>query len=216
MDTSKQEQDEQQEHKIMSLPQEKRDRIINAALAEFNGGFKHASTDAIVKAAGISKGLLFHYFGCKESLYEFICLYAVDTVVREYYEMIDFSQRDLIERMWQAILLKVDLSYKYPLLFDFLTTAYQENHNGMSTRMQQSRMLDMMTKMINDIDTTLFKDGVDPAMAVNVIMWTQTGYSTSQLAKVQSRNLADFQSQYTRFLEEIQGYFDLFRKTFYK
>ena len=48
--------------KFFDLKKEKQDRMINAALKVFAlRGYRHASTDDIVKEAGISKGLLFHY-----------------------------------------------------------------------------------------------------------------------------------------------------------
>ncbi len=47
------------------MEEEKRERVIDAALKEFSKGYMAANTDVIVKAAGISKGLVFHYFGSK-------------------------------------------------------------------------------------------------------------------------------------------------------
>ena len=48
---------------MTNLKKEKQDRMINAALKVFAmNGYQKASTDDIVKEAGISKGLLFHYF----------------------------------------------------------------------------------------------------------------------------------------------------------
>jgi AcrR family transcriptional regulator len=52
----------------MQMEPEKRERVINAALMEFRHGFEHTSTDAIVREAGISKGLLYHYFGTNTRL----------------------------------------------------------------------------------------------------------------------------------------------------
>lgn len=49
--------------KFFDLKQEKQDRMINASLKIFSrGGYRHASTDEIVKEAGISKGLPFSLF----------------------------------------------------------------------------------------------------------------------------------------------------------
>ena len=59
-------------NKFFDAAKEKQDRIINAALQVFAvNGYRHASTDEIVRIAGISKGLLFHYFGSKLGLYSF-------------------------------------------------------------------------------------------------------------------------------------------------
>ena len=58
--------------KFFDLKKEKQDRMINAALKVFGmRGYQFASTDDIVREAGISKGLLFHYFGSKLGLYSF-------------------------------------------------------------------------------------------------------------------------------------------------
>ena len=52
--------------KFFDLKREKQDRMINAGLKTFaKYGYRHATTDEIVKEAAISKGLLFHYFDNK-------------------------------------------------------------------------------------------------------------------------------------------------------
>ena len=207
---------DEQKSKALSIEPDKLNRILNAAMSEFNKGFKKASTDIIVKEAGISKGLLFHYFGNKENLHEFILMYAVDVVVKEYFELINFEQRDILERMWQTILLKIELSYKHPMMFDFLTTAYKENHNGVIAGMYGKIMGEFLPRFFTDIDESLFKDGVDPKMATNIIYWAQTGYANAQLEQLKSTDIADFQKEYERYLQEIQEYFNLFRKILYK
>ena len=53
--------------KFFALPEEKRQRIINAAMEVFGKNeYKRASTDLIAVKAGISKGLLFYYFHNKK------------------------------------------------------------------------------------------------------------------------------------------------------
>lgn len=54
--------------KFFKLPQERQDLIRNSAMLEFgSGSFKKTSADSIAKRAGVSKGLLFHYFKDKRS-----------------------------------------------------------------------------------------------------------------------------------------------------
>lgn len=49
------------------LPFEKRKRIIDVCIEEFGDkGYTNASTNTIVKNAGISKGTLFNYFDNKK------------------------------------------------------------------------------------------------------------------------------------------------------
>lgn len=59
----------------MTSRQESRDQrrasLLRGALAEFNErGFHGASTRSISRAAGVSSGLMFHYFPSKEAVYD--------------------------------------------------------------------------------------------------------------------------------------------------
>ena len=63
--------------KFWDLNKTKQNSMINGALKVFSrDGFRHASTDEIVAEAGISKGLLFHYFCSKSGIYEFLAEYS--------------------------------------------------------------------------------------------------------------------------------------------
>ena len=61
------------------------------------GGYKHASTDDIVGEAGISKGLLFHYFGSKLGLYSFLYDYSVRFMKLELTGGVSSTERDYFE-----------------------------------------------------------------------------------------------------------------------
>ncbi|MCL2628678.1 MAG: TetR/AcrR family transcriptional regulator [Oscillospiraceae bacterium] len=204
-------------HKIMAMEPEKRDRVINAAMKEFAKGYKDACTDTIVREAGISKGLLFHYFGTKDGLYSFILKSACEVIYNEYLALIDLKQSDIIEKVWQMTLLKMDLSYKHPALFEFLAKAYvdlQENPNEEFTAFFEKTRSIAIDKVLADIDTSLFKDGVDPQKAANIILWTLSSYSTSQINT--SMRMEDYQKEYDRYLEEMKDYIEILKKAFYK
>ena len=204
-------------HKIMAMEPEKRERIINAAMKEFAKGYKTACTDTMVREAGISKGLLFHYFGTKDGLYGFILKNACDVIYNEYLSLIDLKQIDFIEKIWQMTLLKMDLTYKHPALFDFLAKAYielQENPNEeFSVYFNKTRAI-AVEKALSDIDGSLFKEGTDPKKAANIILWTLNGYSTSQIDG--SMSMEDYQKEYDRYLKELKEYIDILKKTMYK
>jgi len=196
---------------------EKRERVINAAMKEFTKGFKGACTDTIVREAGISKGLLFHYFGTKRGLYNFILMNACEVIHDEYIVLVDTKQMDIIEKVWQMTLLKMDLSYKHPALFDFVAKAYmelQENPDIEATKYFAKTRSETVEKVLENIDASLFKDGIDPKKAANIVLWTLNGYSTSQINT--SMSMEDYQDQYERYLEEIKEYIEILRKTLYK
>ena len=49
---------------------EKKENLFLIALEEFTeNGYRNASTNRITEKAGVSKGLLFHYFGSKKELF---------------------------------------------------------------------------------------------------------------------------------------------------
>lgn len=107
--------------KFFDLKKDKQDRMINAALKVFAlNGYRHASTDDIVKEAGISKGLLFHYFGSKSGVYEFIYEYSVRYMLLELGTKISRSETDLFEITKQVELARMDAMKGYPYMQHFL------------------------------------------------------------------------------------------------
>jgi len=113
----------------MSMDEEKRERIINAAMKEFMNGYKAASTDIITRDAGISKGLLFHYFGTKERLFVFLLSYASDMMQAKYFDLIDLTNADIIDNLWHLSQLKQNLMKQYPTIFEFLISAHTSETN---------------------------------------------------------------------------------------
>jgi len=58
---------------FFKLDEEKRDRVINAAVDEFyEYGYHKASISRIVKRASIAKGSFYHYFEEKDDLYKYL------------------------------------------------------------------------------------------------------------------------------------------------
>ncbi len=82
------------------LPLEKRETIIKACQDEFiEHGYENASTNRIVKNAGISKGSLFQYFSSKEDIYLFILDQAVSDNLKYIVSHLDEIRGDLVQRM---------------------------------------------------------------------------------------------------------------------
>ena len=78
--------------------------MINAALKVFAmQGYKHASTDDIVKEAGISKGLLFHYFTNKVGVYVFLMDYSVRFLLLELSRSVKKDTTDFFELCKQIL-----------------------------------------------------------------------------------------------------------------
>ena len=74
--------------KFFSLPEEKQHAIINAGYRVFSqNSYKKSPMSEIADAAGISKSLLFHYFGNKQELYLFLwnkCAEVTEEYLQKY------------------------------------------------------------------------------------------------------------------------------------
>ena len=207
------------EHKIMTMDEEKRNRILNAAMKEFSKGYKKASTDNMVKEAGISKGLLYHYFGTKKGVLSFLYDYAIQVIMKEFIAKIDLKETDYFERLWNMTLDKLELTYKYPSVFEFITLIYLSEEEEF--KVLKAQLLEIQEnqwriddeKLFADIDVSLFKEGIDVQKVMDVVRWTLLGYSEQLLKKYPT--VKDYQLQYDEILKEIRAYMDFFRKNFY-
>ncbi len=199
----------------MTVEDEKRQRIITAAMQEFMKGYRNARTDKIVKCAGISKGLLFHYFGTKKELFFFLFQYSVDIIGGEY-KTARFKSRDFLNNIWQLSLLARKLVSKHPLVYGFLASAYfsfQEVFPG-ELHNFQNPVEELKQNLLEKADRSLIRDDLDPEKALRTILWTVDGYS-AELARF-GRKVADYEPHYDRIEKELGDYLELLRKALYK
>lgn len=206
--------------KFMSLEAEKRERIINAALNEFaQRGYKNASTNEIVKKANISKGLLFHYFKNKKGLFLFLLNYAKDILVDEFYKRLNYNETDIIKRLRQIALLKIDLICKYPSLYDFMLSVAIDDSAEIKQyvdSISKSVIEDAYKRLFVNIDTSVFKDDLDKKSVLEIIVWVVQGFSNSELEKI--RNDFAYKSSFdlNAIMKEFDKYMEILKSVFYK
>lgn len=128
--------------KFFDLAREKQDKMINGALEVFaKNGYKHAATDDMVKAVGISKGLWFHYFGSKEGIYTFVYDYSVKYMLLELSTVVDESVTDYFEMVRQIEQARARIRKNYPYLSDFLKAAECESDETMVQKTASARQI---------------------------------------------------------------------------
>lgn len=204
--------------KFLNLDKEKQDRIINAAIKEFaQKGYSSASTNEIVKEAGISKGLLFHYFQNKKQLYLFLFDYCYELLADEFYKKINFSEVDFFKRIRHAVLIKMDLLSKYPDIFKFIEEAYFEESTVIKIELGNriKELTDInFGKVYEGIDMTKFREDVDIQKILKIITWTFEKLSEEELNKVKlsSTHEIDFQQLQIK----AEEYFEVLTTCFYK
>ena len=195
----------------------KRAGILNAAMAEFAGGYEKASTDAIVKSAGVSKGLLFHHFGSKKDLFLYTYDYAIKTVMSEFYDLINLNEGDILERWRQIALLKMDLMQKHPAIFNFIAHASFPGSGDVRENIKAAKenlTSEVYPKLFYDIDRSVFRDNVDVDTAIRVIIFTIEGYANAEADPKKSTE--GYYGEYGRYLNDLEKYIKFFKSNFYK
>jgi len=132
----------QMNDKFFDLAREKQDRMINGAVEVFaKNGYKHASTDDMVKTVGVSKGLWFHYFGSKEGIYVFVYDYCVKYMLLELSTIVDENETNYFDLMLQIAKTKVKVGQTYPYLTIFLEEAAHEPEQALVAKTAASRQI---------------------------------------------------------------------------
>lgn len=139
--------------KFFDLKREKQDRIINGALEVFaKSSYKHASTDRIIEIAEISKGLLFHYFGSKEGVYNFLYDYSIRFVELELYGTISIKETNFFELLRQVEEANFKIREKHFYMLAFLLQAEQEEDPNIK------KIIRNKTKHLQDYKDKIFEN----------------------------------------------------------
>ncbi|WP_203333943.1 TetR/AcrR family transcriptional regulator [Planococcus beigongshangi] len=204
--------------KFKGLDEEKQQKILDASLKEFaEHGYEKASTNRMVKEAGIGKGMLFYYFNSKKDLYEYLVEYSLDFTVEKYFNQVDTSETDFIERLKQTAQVKTKAQTENRNVFNFLSTYMLSTEIKVPARLQKKYeyMQEMGNRMIYEgIDLTLFRDDVNVEKAFKLIRWSIEGYQNELLHSLQGQNMA--QVDFAPYWEEFYAYMEILKKSFYK
>lgn len=192
--------------RFFELKKEKQDRMINSALKVFSQyGYRHASTDEIVKGAGISKGLLFHYFESKIGLYSFLYDYVTRFVALELTQYVEKDENDYFELYKQIVTAKANAMSQYPYVFLFLSKADEETEREalgeISERREKYKRI--MSALRERADITVFAPGTDYEKIGQILDFTIDGLILKEVMAEGFRS--------DLFLEEAIEYVDIIR-----
>src|SRR5690625_3421272 len=200
------------------LERAKQDTIINAALKEFTeNGFEKASTNKIVKKAGIGKGTLFYYFNNKKDLFVFLIEYCLKIIRESFFNRIDTTERVLIERWKKVSLIKLDYLKQYPNAMNFITRAVvQEEEHLNEVLKEQIAILqaDAEEILYRNIDYSLFRKDVNPERAMKLIQWVFSGYEEEMRLHFKQVDMTGA-IDYTPYFDDFFVYLGTLKKVFY-
>ena len=199
--------------KFFSLPEERQDLIRSSAMLEFGDNtFKKTSADSIAKRAGVSKGLLFHYFKDKRELYLYLFHYALEVCIKKYMMITyDFGETDFFLALEMGQKVKMDMVRRCPGLFRFVMRAYYERDSLLSPHLRkglnsllESTSRDFLARM----DLYKFKEDIDPWEVIRLLTLTAEG--------MMARTGADTAEEIETLFQEYKKYADMLKRQFYK
>lgn len=196
--------------KFFDLKKEKQDRMINAALKMFAlHGYRHASTDDIVREAGISKGLLFHYFESKLGTYTFVYDYSVRYMILELGN-VPAGETDLFEIIKQIEAAHMRAMKGYPYMQQFLNRSLSEDVSEALIAIEEKRnlLLEAYDAIYGRADYTNFPAGVQGEKLCAMMEYTVKGLMTERFQD------ASFQPD--MLYREICDYLEMMRKLVYR
>jgi len=201
-----------------NLEPEKQKRILDAAYREFaEYGYAQASTNRIVKEAGIGKGMLFYYFNSKKELFHYLIEHAVNYVTKEYLEKLDESETDFLEKYKKAAQTKMKAYFKNPHVFNFLGSFYVNKEMKLPKDLENRVMVvrkQAYSKLFNHIDTSLFREDIATEKIIKLIQWTVDGYEKELINSLRGRNLTSI--DFGPYWDDFYAYLDLLKKVYYR
>jgi TetR/AcrR family transcriptional regulator len=198
--------------KFFNLPIEKQKIIIDAALKSFGtNGYKKTSVSDIAAAAGISKAMIFHYFGTKKALYLYLIDLCGTTLMNEIDEKFDYTVTDFFDRIKLSSNIEISVMKKHPAIPSFLTSMYFENDEEVKEEIKAilAKGDGFRNKIaFEGMDYSKFKDGIDPKLVMKMLTWLIDGYAN----QLSSRAEID----YDVIFKEFDECMNLLKNNFYK
>ncbi len=169
--------------KFLNLPEDKRKNIIDSALKVFGeNGYRKASIRDIATEAGISKAMIFHYFGTKKELYLYLFVFCSQLILDEINEKYDQGITDFFDRIYSVSEIKLSAIKKHPSSITFLTGAYFESNSEVAGDIKKllEQGENLQDKIAFDgVDVSKFKEGIDIKLVMKMLVWMSEGIVSS-------------------------------------
>ena len=164
---------------FFQLEKEKRERILEAGMKEFaHQSYSEASTNQLVKAAGISKGSLFKYFANKEDLY----FYLLDQVIADLMAGINEEMTSIKGDVFSVILrfAKVEFAWHltHPESYELLKKAFNDQTSVLYPKILKRYNLrgeSMYEQLLKSVDTKGLR--WEKEKTLKILKWILEGFN---------------------------------------
>ena len=152
----------------------------NAAYKVFSqSNYKKAPMSEIAEEGGISKALLFHYFGNKKGLYLYLWINAMEMTRKAVREYKTLETNNFFEMLKRSLLSKCSLMRDYPHMYAFSLRAYYETDSEIKSAIQEnySDVSEASEKIVFEkMDTSWFRQDIDLKTMYDEIFYAIDGY----------------------------------------
>ena len=149
---------------------------------------------------------MFHYVSSKQELYLVVHDYFSGLIKKEYWEQMNFDEKDIFARLQQSYLLQLKLTEKYPWILEFSKLSHTEDSDT-------ARPADCCPKLFDNIDETKFRKELDIETCKQFIFWSNVGFTNEILKEIRSMEVSHIDSD--DFIRRLNHYFAELRKIFY-
>jgi TetR/AcrR family transcriptional regulator len=206
------------------LPAAEQAHILQACIEEFaQNGYTLASTNAIVKRAGIPKGTLFYFFGSKKDLYLYVIDHAVARFAAEFKQIsasLEAGQpSDLFERLLHRGAARMQFVVQEPLLYQVFYNAFINTPDEILTEMQTRFASYAQTsggRLLDGLDTSKFREDIQPEKAVELVTLALEGLFNRYLPAFKRLPPAESLKLVEVITAEARLYFEMLKKGLYK
>jgi len=193
--------------------------ILNACIEEFaQKGYEKASTNAIVRKAGIPKGTLFFFFGNKKNLY----LYVIDHAVTLYTQMTLESSAEMPDDLFDRLLFlgreRMKFALNQPQLYKLFYNAFINAPEDIQNELRQrySAYYTPSMQMLTDgLDCSRFKPEVNVDKVIELIYLILEGLLSKSVPILQKHQPAESLALVDKLFVECDGYFTMIRQGVY-
>jgi hypothetical protein len=159
---------------------------------------------------------MFHYVNNKKDLFLFLYDFCTEMINKEYFDLMNFGEKDIFERLRQSYLLQLELLQKHPWIFEFnkisVITRSDEINKELEER-QKGRQSLCYETMFHSIDESRFREDLDIERCKQLIFWANIGFTNQILEDI--RNSRRNELDYDEIVAQLDGYFNELRKIFY-
>jgi AcrR family transcriptional regulator len=201
------------------IPPEEQERILEASMEEFaQNTYAVASTNAIVRRAGIPKGTLFYYFGSKKDLYLYVFDQAVARFAEAFARLDEEKPADLFERLLYRGKARMQFIVEHPRLYQFFYNALlntpDEIQEEMAPRYARYAVVSR-DRLTEGLDRSRFRKDIAVDKAIELVDLVLEGIYNRYAPLLRQSSAEEALELVEEITKEARGHFELLKKGVY-